>query len=308
MVTAVQYLAIDPFERLSRTTTTSSQLQGSSPTTSFIKPAAITAQAIVISTPPQPVNSLPPSPLKSRPSSAPPGNNYEDNTIDTRSEEPKASFQNFLLRQQNHITKKKHKIERIARQNENVSAQPVLCERSRQIVQQKQPGAFLERLARDSLRDKNLHKELRDDECTFQPKILPSSKIRKPRSVVELSIGDKLKHDAHVEEMRQKMENKESKETTFKPMTVNYPAESRLKILTNPEAYMERVHKEQEMKEEQYAERLQQQEKQKLEGCTFHPEIHDAPIYIKRIARSMALARGHKYRTSISPPKKPEWL
>ena len=104
------------------------------------------------------------------------------------------------------------------------------------------------------------------------------------------------------------IEGDELKQATFKPKTTNYPVESRLKILADPEAYMERVHKEQEIKEEQYTSRLQQKEKQKLEGCTFRPEIHDAPTYVKRIARSMALARGHKSRTSISPPKKPEWL
>jgi hypothetical protein len=26
--------------------------------------------------------------------------------------------------------------------------------------------------------------------------------------------------------------------------------------------------------------------------CTFHPRVHDAPAYIKRIARSMSLSRA----------------
>lgn len=81
-----------------------------------------------------------------------------------------------------------------------------------------------------------------------------------------------------------------------------------MKILTDPDSYLERIQKEQEMKEEQYTEWVQQQEKLKLEECTFQPEIHDAPRYVKRIARSMALARGNKPRASVSPPTKPEWL
>ena len=43
-----------------------------------------------------------------------------------------------------------------------------------------------------------------------------------------------------------------------------------------------------------------------LQECTFKPTVHDAPMFVKRIARSMALTKA------VHPPpseesKKPEW-
>ena len=49
----------------------------------------------------------------------------------------------------------------------------------------------------------------------------------------------------------------------------------------------------------------QEQERKQFAECTFHPKTNDAPAYIKRIAKSMALAR--KARPSKKKSRKPDW-
>ena len=48
----------------------------------------------------------------------------------------------------------------------------------------------------------------------------------------------------------------------------------------------------------------QQQERKEFDACTFKPDIHDAPQYIKRIARSMKVARSGR---PVRKSEKPQW-
>lgn len=82
-------------------------------------------------------------------------------------------------------------------------------------------------------------------------------------------------------------------------------AEGRLRVREDPSSYLERLQRESQMMENKMKERLHQNEAEELAECTFQPEVHDAPTYVKRIAKSMALTRA------IQPPEsdseKPEW-
>lgn len=118
MTTASQYLATNAFERLSRVGT---HHKSNTPSGT---PLAETPYS-----PPNP----PPLPVKPRPSSAPPGARAAG-TPEAPAEQK--SFKDFLARQQDHLTKKKYKIEHIVRK-EGVTAQPVLCNHSKQIIKQK---------------------------------------------------------------------------------------------------------------------------------------------------------------------------
>lgn len=44
-------------------------------------------------------------------------------------------------------------------------------------------------------------------------------------------------------------------------------------------------------------------DQKELQSCTFKPEIHEAPEYIKQIAKSFSLAKINKEKT----PPKPSW-
>jgi hypothetical protein len=65
-----------------------------------------------------------------------------------------------------------------------------------------------------------------------------------------------------------------------------------LRLTDDSASYLERVRQEKERAATRIAIAHEQRARQELAECTFRPEVHDAPAYVKRIARSMQLSRG----------------
>jgi hypothetical protein len=57
-------------------------------------------------------------------------------------------------------------------------------------------GDFLERLAKDTEKRAKPPDDAQPQQYPFHPTILPSSKLRKPRTIHELSLGDHDKREA----------------------------------------------------------------------------------------------------------------
>ena len=168
----------------------------------------------------------------------------------------------------------------------------------------------MERLAKDALRKehgKMKHKAeiARLESCTFKPNILASSRSRPSRSFTELSRGDSLKRETAARLMKLKAEQDELEGLTFRPKLNPSNARSRLNILSDPDSYLERIQKQEESFSIRRRKALQEQEMKEFAECTFHPQINEAPTYIKRIAKSMALAR--EARPAKAERKMPEW-
>ena len=109
--------------------------------------------------------------------------------------------------------------------------------------------------------------------------------------------------------LKLRAEAEELEGITFAP-TINErsrASEGRLRILEDPDSYVQRLQAEQALASERAAQAAQEFVSAELKECTFHPAVHAAPEYISRIARSMALAR------SVRPPEpganaaKPDW-
>jgi len=81
--------------------------------------------------------------------------------------------------------------------------------------------------------------------------------------------------------------------------------EGRLRVLSEPETYVARLTAEAASQADKARRAVASADTASLAECTFAPAVHDAPEYIKRIARSMALTRA------VKPPPadgmKPEW-
>jgi hypothetical protein len=81
--------------------------------------------------------------------------------------------------------------------------------------------------------------------------------------------------------------------------------QSKLKLLSDPETYLQRVQvcfikknlakfhlqRENELREQQKYSAQSRKHEEEVALCTFKPEIHDAPEYVKRIAKSVALLK-----------------
>jgi hypothetical protein len=218
-------------------------------------------------------------------------------------------FNAFLARQNARSARREKNLENL-RKRATPSHKPRICSKSRQIATSTAQGGFMQRLAKDALRKehgkmKQKAEIARLESCTFKPNILASSRARPARSYTELSRGDSLKRETAARLMKLKAEQDELEGLTFQPKLNPSNARSRLNILNDPDSYLERIQKQEENFSIRRRKALQEQEMKEFAECTFHPQINDAPSYIKRIAKSMALARDA--RPNTKKKQLPEW-
>lgn len=143
------------------------------------------------------------------------------------------------------------------------------------------------------------------DECTFQPQITNTARARRARTVEELSTGELTRRQRLLEAKRAQADDRCQDELTFKP-SINQVqgVSSRLKVSSEPQSYLARVRQHMRLKEQLTACVREAQESQELAECTFHPQTHEAPAYISRIAKSVRQAKQLQH---AAPPAKPEW-
>ena len=218
-------------------------------------------------------------------------------------------FNEFLARQNARSARREKNLQTL-RKRSTPSHKPRICSKSRQIASNTAQGGFMQRLAKDALRKehgkmKQKAEIARLESCTFKPNILASSRARPARTYTELSRGDSLKRETAARLMKLKAEQDELEGLTFQPKLNPSNARSRLNILNDPDSYLERIQKQEENFSIRRRKALQEQEMKEFAECTFHPQINDAPSYIKRIAKSMALARDA--RPNAKKNNLPEW-
>uniref|UniRef100_A0A7S2WD98 Uncharacterized protein n=1 Tax=Mucochytrium quahogii TaxID=96639 RepID=A0A7S2WD98_9STRA len=262
---------------------------------------------------------------RARPSSAPrqrrPDENQRTNGSPKKKElsreeklERRKNFDAFIARQNQREIRKQQKIEQVSKQIARTH-KPKLCKNSVKIVKNNIQGSFLQRVAKDALRKEHETVRLKtrnhDPECTFQPKITKSAKKRPGRSAVEMSRGDSLRKETNARMMKLKVEQEEHQELTFTPEvnTTHKNTEGRLKILSEPETYIRRLQHKTTLQSHRQTLAAQENEMKELGECTFKPEIHDAPKYVKRIVRSLALAKPAREMQAAAKRRqeKPEW-
>jgi len=226
--------------------------------------------------------------------------------------ERRRKFNQFLKRQENLELRRRKKIEQVSQQIARPHT-PKLCKKSVEIAKVKASSNFLDRVAKGVM--KREHEAVRlksqsvDPECTFKPQINEKSKRKPARSVVEMSRGDSLRKETKARMMKLRVEQEELQDLSFKPELNRgaKSAEGRLKILTEPETYIQRLQQKSTLHTHRKNKLIQEQEMKELEECTFQPQIHDAPMYVKRIVRSLALAKPSKDAQTDNGPTKPDW-
>ena len=190
---------------------------------------------------------------------------------------------------------------------------PTLSRGSRKLSAAQAATPFLQRMADNSEKHKAEQVKSRAGEtlpsneasdCTFAPNITQTAKARRARTAGELSLGDLQKKEAAAEKRRQQKE-REAEGYSFRPTINVVPGvESRLKVTSEPESYIARVQQHMRLKDKVTECVRQAEEEKEMRECTFHPQTHDAPAYVTRIAKSMALAKAGR---APAPPEKPGW-
>lgn len=150
-----------------------------------------------------------------------------------------------------------------------------------------------------------------DPHCTFKPSINQASAKRKARSVTELSRGDLLRRETTQRLMKLKMEQEEMAVLTFRPQLnrVSERHEGRLKILSSPDTYLQRIQQQSQAHTIKQRRALQEKELEEFAECTFKPRTIEAPAYVQRIARSVSLTKAlrQQRQATSKASEKPEW-
>ena len=227
-------------------------------------------------------------------------------------EEYEKRFAGFLARQSAADKARQRKLQQVEAST-RPQHRPALCAKSLELVEKTQQGSFLDRVSRSAVRQEQSALQQRaavalDPECTFAPRINPSSRKRPARTASEMSVGDALKKEATLRMMRLRSEQESLDGVTFKP-AINpnsAAAQGRLRIQDDPDSYVARVQEAAALSSQRAALAKMETSRSELADCTFKPVVHDAPMFVKRIAQSMALTKA------VRPPppeesKKPDW-
>eukprot|EP00644_Phytophthora_capsici_P014264 jgi/Phyca11/13343/fgenesh1_pg.PHYCAscaffold_3_\ len=230
-------------------------------------------------------------------------------------EERARQFKNFIERQRFHEQARHKRIE-LTKQQLTPGYKPTINKKSLAMMENGRKGDFLERISSYALRKEhdNIKKKTvrsADPNCTFKPAINQASTKRKPRSITELSRGDLLRRETTQRLMKLKMEQEEMAALTFRPQ-LNRKSErheGRLKILSNPDTYLQRIQQQSQAHTIKQRRALQEKEMGEFAECTFKPRTIEAPAYVQRIARSVSLTKALRaqQQAAARAKEKPEW-
>uniref|UniRef100_A0A7S3YIE7 Uncharacterized protein n=1 Tax=Heterosigma akashiwo TaxID=2829 RepID=A0A7S3YIE7_HETAK len=233
------------------------------------------------------------------------------------------SFTEFLVRNKAHklnVEKKIVEIEAETRMEE--SFQPSVSTGSKKILARKLDNttSFLERMEKEKLkREHNMRRRKASEgqpaECTFQPQINEYSQFLKGRSSVDMSVGDALRLETKRRLLQLRADAEKGEGLTFQPdlgaSQRSNPNQSNtrssLQLTEKPETYLDRVKREANKKKAWVESEKQKQELMNLAEHTFQPKTKDCPVYVKKIAESMAVANEVRRQQGQLDVGKPEW-
>lgn len=206
----------------------------------------------------------------------------------------------FYERQAYFVLKKMEDLQKIQAEMSQ-SHQPAISYKSREIVETKGKGNFIERNM-EFLRAKEEHlrelarERIEAEQFDYRPEITPLGQMTSPKDLDQLCYGDIKKKRHTIEQLRMENEKNFVKNHTFRPQleTVNENVKSKLGLELSPPAYVNHVMRANIEKEQRRILAEQNKEEKELEECTFKPEITKLPSYIKKINEASRIA----YRTS----------
>jgi hypothetical protein len=214
--------------------------------------------------------------------------------------EREESLNDFYLRQTRFLQEKQAKLQR--RQTEPIH-RPKICDRSAVLAK----GTFEQR--NQDLLKKRQEQPLLVEKASFAPTITPKGRASRQRSVEELCYGDAERKQRNLEGLRKLYEDEEAR--NYQQTLVSFPqsseASSRLRLLDGSESYLERIRQAREHRAIRAENERLKREAEELAECTYAPAIREAPEFVKRVARSMAIIRAQRALDETESEKKLDW-
>lgn len=157
-----------------------------------------------------------------------------------------------------------------------------------------------------------------DPECTFTPTINPYSASLSRRSFHEMSQLELIRRSHNLEMAASERLAEEMAEASFTPHLIASTGpgakasvsqvDSRLKVVSEPDLYVERLEFQRRLRESEIARQRRLREEEEIKECTFTPAVHESPAFVKRIAQSMQVTRLHEMAAAKKVKKgKQDW-
>lgn len=267
MKAAQEYVASDPFERLTR-----------------VKPKEAPVE--------QAEGSLMASALVS--------SRKDERPVEVSGDLTTFSQKSFFERQALFEIMKTEKKLQLAQQS--VTQPPYILERSKQMVTEtfeERNNKLLEK------RHKQVSLQQYDSECTFAPTISRKAQEKRKRTMEELSYGDAEKREQRLASLKDALDQRALSAKIPQMSTSNVSASSHLQLSSGLETYLARVQQDKDRKAAAVEKIRMERQSREMRDCTYAPITKDAPSYIKRMARSVAMLKAEM--PPAAPPEKPEW-
>lgn len=222
-----------------------------------------------------------------------------------------ASFAQFLERQDVCEQERRRRISELELAQAPV-LHPMLSARSRRLAERRQvQGARCRSFSADAACTSGS----RVLKLPFKPEITASAARRPLRGVDDLSFGDSARRDQHLVELRQHVRRDEDRQLPFWPQLIAMPADrGQLRVLEEPNDYMERLKEAQLAAEMWRKEEAQKNVQHELSECTFHPQVcGKVPIVVRRMAERFRIKQElqHKELEACTSKKgfvaRPDW-
>ena len=186
--------------------------------------------------------------------------------------------------------------------SQNLPLKPQINERSKKLVKKNFFERNLEMIQKKLESKANVY-----ESYSFQPKITNMAKMRRNRTVAEMSVGDLKKRSEKLEFLKEQAEEKFKE--VVNPSTFQSKSyanvKSKLQLLDDPQSYIERIKNQQRKRELEAQIAKEEKVRQDVSECTHNPVIIDAPGYVKQIARNMAMIKAEI--STNKKQEKPEW-
>eukprot|EP00929_Paragymnodinium_shiwhaense_P121846 TRINITY_DN9422_c0_g3_i1.p1 TRINITY_DN9422_c0_g3~~TRINITY_DN9422_c0_g3_i1.p1 ORF type:complete len:910 (+),score=190.47 TRINITY_DN9422_c0_g3_i1:92-2821(+) len=222
------------------------------------------------------------------------------------------AFSEFLLRQNEREESRRHRLMQLE-DTYGPKHRPRLCERSLQLVQKRRQraeqqdsdaglrmipghsGAGGSSSSRQTSSTRG-NKQPKDP-CTFKPRLTAMAAQRDARGLEQLSLGDQKRREDKLvrarEDARQRKQKEVEKECTFSPQVNDYNGVGgRLRVLDDPDGYIERMAKFKKRELDRCAEALKQSRQAEEAEHTFRPVTHEVPGFVKGMAESYRVVRA----------------
>jgi hypothetical protein len=209
------------------------------------------------------------------------------------------SLNDFYLRQHRFLQAKQAKLERRQREPDH---KPKLCDKSAVLAK----GTFEQR--NQDLLKKRQEQGLLVEKASFAPTITPQGRASRHRSVEELCYGDAERKQKKLEGLKKLYEAEEAR--NYQQSLVPFPpseASSRLRLLDESDSYLERIKQAREHRAIRAENERLKREAEELAECTYAPAIREAPEFVRRVARSMAIIRAQRTLEETEKEKKLDW-